>query len=265
MQELVDIWWSAVGDFTELVAGLPQEAWHAPTSLPGWDVAAVVAHVAHLEATVSGKPHDEVPGVAVGSPPHVTNLMGVFTEQGVLARTDRTRAELLAEIREVTSSRHAELRANPPVASDPAPSVFGMIGWTNATLLRNRPLDVWTHEQDIRRALDLPGGFASAAAHHVVGILQASTGFVLGKKAEAAPGESLRLEVAGYDPVTVEVGEDGRGRPAAVTSPTVTIRLSPEAYVAVAGGRRTAAEVAVEVEGDAGLGQRVLENLNVTP
>lgn len=265
MQTLIDTWWSAQQEFQAFVTTLGDEDWHRPTDLPGWDVAAVVAHVAHLEATIVGTPHPDVPGIEVGNPPHVTGMMGVFTEQGVVARRDRTRDELLTEIGAATTTRRAELQAAPPVAEDPAPGVFGMIGWTNAVLVRNRPFDVWMHEQDLRRATGRPGGFDSPAAAHVIGVFRASTAFVLGKKAGAQPGQSLRLEVDGLEPVTVEIGEDGRGRPADVAEPTTTIRLSPEAYVVLAGGRRTADEVAAEVEGDRELGRRVLENLNVTP
>lgn len=263
MHPLIETWWSSLAEFQDLVATLTDEEMRLPTDLPGWDVGAVVSHVAHLEATVAGEPHDGSAAVEVGNPPHVTGMMGVFTEQGVIARRGRTRDQLLAEIATASTRRRAEVEATPPVPEDPAPGVFGMIGWSNALLLKNRPFDIWMHEQDIRRAVGRPGGFDSDGARHVVGHLLASTPFVLGKKAGAAVGESLRLEVAGHDPVTVEIGEDGRGRPASVESPTVTIRLSAEAYVELAGGRRTDAQVVVE--GDQELGRRVLANLNVTP
>ncbi len=264
--KLVDVWWGAVADFLALVESLPDEAWHAPTDLPGWDVAAVVSHVAHLEAILAGAAHDEVTGIEIGTPPHVTGLMDVFTEQGVVGRRGRSRESLLEEIRTSTSARHAELVAVSPDPAAPAPGVFGLIGWSNATLLKNRPLDIWMHEQDIRRAAGLPGGLRSPASEHVIGtVLLPSTGFVFGKKVGAPVGASARLVVDDFEPITVAVGPDGRAGRADVEDPTVTITLEREAYVVLAGGRRTPEAVTATVTGDADLGGRLLAALAVTP
>jgi hypothetical protein len=100
--------------------------------------------------------------------PHVTSLMGFYTEQGVIARKERTREELLAEIAAAAGQR---LRRDPgPPRPRTGPGVprrrLGDIGWSWHTLLSNRPLDVWMHEQDIRRATDRPGHLDTVAARH---------------------------------------------------------------------------------------------------
>ena len=91
--------------------------------------------------------------------------MNYYTEQGVLARRDRGMAELADEIERSVAVRYAELKAAPPIDGSPhRPRTPGGAGWNYQTLLSNRPVDVWMHEQDIRRAIDRPGGYDSPAA-----------------------------------------------------------------------------------------------------
>lgn len=261
----VSIWWQAVDDFTTLLEQLPEAAWSTPTDLPGWDVLAVAAHVAHLEAVQAGRHHEEV---EVGEPAHVRGTMGRFTEQGVVARRGRTPDELITEIRECTTARHTRLLDDPPSDPDaPAPGLFGAIGWTTERLLRNRPLDVWLHEQDVRRAVGRPGNLDGPAAVHAADYLAESMGFVLGKRVAAPAGTTLVLEVAGHPRYGFEVGEDGRGRPlaGAPDEPTVRITTDRESFVRLAGGRTPPTEEAVRVEGDAALGRQVLASMAVTP
>ena len=134
-------------------------------------------------------------------------------------------------------------------------------------LLRNRPLDVWMHEQDVRRALHMPGNLDSAPAVHSADYLMESLPFVVGKRAQAPVGSVVRLEVTGHDPVTVAVGEDGRGRPATPEDgePTVTLTMDRETLVVLAGGRRASAADDVRLTGDTELGERVVASLGVTP
>ena len=143
---------------------------------------------------------------------------------------------------------------------------MGAIGWTTGLLLRNRPLDVWMHEQDVRRALALPGNLDSAAAIHTADYLMESLPYVV-ERAQAPVGSVVRLEVAGHAPVTVAVGDDGRGRRATADDgePTVTLAMERETFVVLAGGRRAAAADDVRITGDTALGERVVASLGVTP
>lgn len=265
LRALVAVWWEAVDSFTRLLEHVGDDQWGTQTDLPGWDVHAVAAHTAHLEALLAGRPHDDV---EVGEAPHARGMMGQFTEQGVVARRRHTPDALISEIRESTTARHTQLLAEPPTdPSAPAPGAFGAIGWTTGLLLRNRPLDVWMHEQDVRRALDLPGNLDSAPARHSADYLMESLPYVVAKRAQAPVGSVVRLEVAGHEPVTAVVGEDGRGRPGGPHDgdPTVTLATDRETFVVLAGGRRPAAPGGVRVTGDTALGERVLASMGVTP
>lgn len=261
----VEVWWRAIDDFTALLEQVSDAEWSTPTDLPGWDVHAIAAHVAHLEGLLAGAAHDEV---EIGDPAHVRSPMGQFTEPGVVARRDRSSDELINEIRSSATTRHTALLSDPP--TDPgaaAPGLFGMLGWTTETLLRNRPLDVWMHEQDVRRALDRPGNLNGPAGVHAADYLAESLGFVLVKRAAAPAGASAVLEIDGHAPYAFTVNDQGRGErlPEPPTEPTTRLAMSRATFIELAGGRRAPDDDAVRVEGDADLGRRVVEGLAVTP
>lgn len=261
----VDVWWQAVDDFTAVLEQVPAEEWTTPTDLPGWDVRAVAAHVAHLESVLAGRGEETA---EVGEPPHVTSPMGLYTEIGVVNRRDAAPDVLINEIREVTTARHTQLLADPPTDGSARPEViFGGVPWGWETLLRNRPLDVWMHEQDVRRAVGLPGGLDSTPAHHTVAYLAEGLGYVVAKRVGAAPGTTVTLELTGADPLGFAVNDAGRGERLSTppAAPDVVLRTSPETYVVLAGGRRPVPAGAVQLSGDQDLGARIVDNLATTP
>lgn len=265
LRTYVEVWWRAVDDFTQLLEDLAPEEWDRATDLPGWDVRAIAAHTAHLEAILAGTPHEEV---EIGERSHVRGLQGAFVEQGVVARSQAERDEIINEIRESATRRHTELLAAPPADGSVRPdNVFGAMGWSWSTLLRNRPLDIWMHEQDVRRALDRPGNLDSPAARHTAVYLAESLGYVVGKRVGAPAGTTVVLDVEGQPATVVEVDDTGRAQPSTHTpaQPTVRISTDLESFVLLAGGRRTPGEGRVRVTGDTELGRRIVEHLAVTP
>lgn len=261
----VDVWWHAVNDFTDLLEELDPEDWAAPTDLPGWDVKAVASHIAHLESVLAGNPEESAD---VGEPDHVTGLMGFYTEIGVVNRRDASPDAIINEIRAAATARHTRLLADPPsdAAGKPDPT-FGGVPWDWRTLLRNRPLDVWMHEQDVRRAVDRPGGMDSPAAWHTAEYLAESLGYVLAKRLGAAAGASAVLDLEGSAPFAFQVNDAGRGeRLAGVPdAPTVRLAMDREAFIRLAGGRCEPEPGTVRVDGDQDLGQRLLDALATTP
>jgi uncharacterized protein (TIGR03083 family) len=261
----VDVWWQAVRDFTDLLERLPADQWAVPTDLPGWDVHDIAAHTAHLEAVLAGAPEETI---ELEPPAHAKGLMGLYTEQGVVARRGRAPEELIREIRDSATVRRNALVADPPTDGSARPDrIFGGVPWDWSRLLRNRPLDVWMHEQDVRRAVGLPGGMSSPAAVHTVDYLAESLPLVVAKRAGAPAGTTVELLVSGSRPVVAVVGDDGRGRllPEGAESPTVRISTDRETYIVLAGGRRPPAPSAVALEGDAELGSRILAVMAITP
>lgn len=265
LKTYVDTWWSSVQDLLTLLEELSEPDWDRPTDLPGWDVRAIASHVAHLEGLTAGAPREDA---AVPESAHIKSPMGQFTEIGVITRREASPASIIDEIRRHTAVRHDELLASPPEdPAAPAPGVFGAIGWTTGKLLRNRPLDLWLHEQDIRRATGRPGNLGSAGALHTADYLLEGVGFVLAKKAGGAPGTSVVVEVGGHAPYAFAVTKDGKGVPVAdpVAAPTVTLSTDRETYVLLAAGRACGDSAKVEITGDTALGTKIVENLNITP
>jgi uncharacterized protein (TIGR03083 family) len=261
----VDVWWEAIDDFTRLLETLPADDWSTPTDLPGWDVHACAAHTAHLEAVLAGAPEETL---EVEAGPHVASLAQAYTEQGVVARRDATPDELINEIRESATKRRTFLLTDPPDdGTGLPPRTPGDIAWTWQTLLRNRPLDVWMHEQDVRRAVGRPGNLDTAPARHTADYLVEGMGMVLAKRAAAPPGSTLVVEVEGSAPAAFEVSDSGRGGPLGELPdrPTVRLQSDRETFVVLAGGRRPADAARVSVEGDADLAGRILAGMAITP
>ena len=265
LAELVETWRQAIAEFVALARSIPEDEWRRPTDLAGWDVKDNVAHTAHLEAVLAGAQEETGPVEEVA---HVRDLSGLYTEQGVLARRDRDMATLADEIEQSAATRHATLVADPPVdGTAPPPKTPGDVGWTTERLLSNRPLDVWMHEQDIRRAIGRPGGFDSPAARHTIDSFGNALPMVVGKRVAPPAGTTVQVDVpdAGRS-WTVVIGDDGRAAFAdPVDAPTTRIELDAADFIVLAGGRRPLDETDAAVEGDEDLGRAVLVNLAVTP
>lgn len=262
---LIDTWYAAVQDLLDLVGQIPDEHRHTPTDLPGWDVHDVMAHIAHLESVLAGDP--DLPA-EIGNPAHVTTPLGYYTELGVVARRDRTMPELADEIDRSARRRRAELVAQAPAdGRAQPPRQFPGVSWDWRTLLANRPVDVWMHEQDIRRAVGMPGGLTGAGARHTVNRFLASLGAILAKRAAAPAGTTVRVHVTGFDPVAYAVDGQGRGVPVDPTdaTPDLDLDFPTESFVVLCGGRRERAAVPVTVSGDGELAERFLAALTMTP
>lgn len=265
LARLVEIWKQACGDFVALVRDLPEDAGDLPTDLPGWSVRDNLAHTAHLEAVLAGAPEETV---EVAEATHLTSLTHYYTEQGVLARRGRTLDDLADELEAAVGTRTAELAADQP--TDPEASATrtpGGVAWSWDTLLTNRPLDVWMHEQDVRRAVGRPGGYDGPVADHVLEVFARALPMIWGKRVGAPAASTMRIVLSDRDGEqhTVRIGEDGRAARADDATPSTTITLTGEDYVVLSGGRRTPAETGASVEGDAELGARLLAAMAITP
>jgi len=263
---LVELWHRACTDFVALVRAIPPEQSELPTDLPGWTVRDNVAHIAHIEAVLAGTAPEET--IEVTASPHLTGLQNYYTEQGVLARRERDLASLADEIEQAVATRYAELRSESTLDGSAAPPrTPGGAAWNNLTLLSNRPLDVWMHDQDVRRAIDRPGGYDTPVAQHVLSVFGLALPMVVGKRVAPPAGTTIRLAVpeAGLC-WTVGVSEDGR---AAATQdpaePTASVTLSPEDFIVLAGGRRAPETTRPVLEGDEQLGHLLVHCLSVTP
>jgi uncharacterized protein (TIGR03083 family) len=197
----------------------------------------------------------------------VHNPIGELNEAEVAARRSRSGAEVLDEWNELRAVRERTLAdADADYFARPMQTPTGP--GTMTDFLGIRILDCWVHEQDMRRALALPGTFAVPAAERTVDGLTRSLPMVVGKRAACPEGGAITIELTG--PVARRfVCEVTGGRAAfvdaATASPLATITMDTESYLLLANGRRTPAELAdrVSVGGDADLAGAALAGMNV--
>lgn len=252
--------WDAIG---RLLAPLSELEWERDTPLPGWRVRDVVAHLIGTELVLDGQ---DVPETTtdVRALPHVRNEIGARNEKFVEHFRAQPVDQVLTRFREVTAKRLAALRAMSPEEFD-SPSWTPAGEATYARFMRIRAFDNWMHEQDIRDAVGLPGTAHGPAAALSVDEISAALGYLVGKKSGAPDGSSVTFDLGER---SLHVAVDGRASlverlPGA---PTVRIRLPLGTFTRLAGGRVDPATVrsSIEFDGDAELGQRIVDNLAFT-
>jgi uncharacterized protein (TIGR03083 family) len=237
--------------------------WELPTECPGWSVRDQVSHIVGVERALLGDA--DPPHTVPDDLPYVRNDLGRMVEVAVDARRSVPGPKVLDELRDALERRLAAL---PDIAPDrPARLPTGRMG-TYCDLMRFRAFDCWTHEQDIRRAVGRPGNLAAPAAERARDVVTAGLPYLVGKRAAAAPGESVTLDVTGplRFALHVVVGDDGRARfSGPLPDPTLTLRMDWETYARLSAGRIPGEAAAVTVAGDPELARRLLAVMSVTP
>ena len=251
---------------TEVTFELSENEWALPTECPGWDVKDQLAHLIGIEQAIMGEPAPEWSG-PLGE--HVKNDFAAANEPYVAVRRAVPGPAVRAEFVAVTTTRLAQLDAL--TGAD-----WAEVGWSpmgqvpHAEFMTARVYDSWVHEQDVRRALDRPGGSGNAASAISLGRIQGAMPFVVGKKAGCVDGTAVRFDVTGPggDARTFTIAVEGsRARPVGDdVVPTVTLSLSSIDFTRLGCGRATAAEVeaagGIGVDGDDQVGRSVLDAMN---
>jgi uncharacterized protein (TIGR03083 family) len=256
VENLAIVWASVV----RLCSGLPDGKWDLPTGCPGWTVKDHLSHLVDYEARALGWP---APQHEPSPLPHVRNALGRANEIGVDARRAQSGAAVLREFREVTAGRLAQLRQL--TGQDlTGPAVTPAGPGTVADMLTLRVMDSWTHEQDIRRAAELPGHGEGPAVDKAVGYFTRFLPYVVGKRAAAPDGSRVVFRIGEQVPVVVDVA-GGRGKPGDdPQGATVTMIIPVTTFAALAGGRSDVPGDVV-ISGDRQLGGRVLESMSLMP
>jgi uncharacterized protein (TIGR03083 family) len=266
---LIEAWSSTIDDISTLAQMLSDDQWALATPCPGWTVGDIVAHVVGVERRLASDslPDHEPDWSAL---PHIReDEFTRFMERDVDARRGQPREEVVDELLEVIPRRREQLLSIDP---DPDTLVAGPAGMQvpHGRIMRMRVFDLWTHEQDLRRAITQTGNEATIGAHVTADIMLSTLPAIWGKKVGANANQSLRLTVTGgiSFECQVIVGEDGRAHFTAVSAdPTSSITTDWMTYFALGAGRTTLTEVQdqITLDGDANLATRMLENANIAP
>lgn len=266
--DAVALWDETAEDLLAVLRELTPEEYERP-ALPGWTVHDVLAHLAHLESEAADMPQPSGGRVDDVEPKRNQPMPTAITQAGVSARRGRSAAELLEEFERACSARRerlADLETSDPKA--PAPGFAGALGWDIGTWLRNRPIDLWVHEQDIRTATGRAVATSEAGAAHVAEVMTAAFPAALRR---LPVGTSVVTRISGPQGriLAARVGEDGRATPFAVEGPDegsdVTLDMDDVTWLRLTAGRLDPAAADVAVTGDAQVATTVLRQLNVTP
>ncbi|SEH89391.1 TIGR03083 family protein [Mycolicibacterium rutilum] len=253
--------WDAIDD---VVGDLAEAEWQAPTSLPGWSVRDVVAHVVGTESMLQGAPTPQA-DIDVSTLAHVRNDIGVLNELWVRELSVLPAGELLQRYRDVTAERRDALAAisdddwNTETFTPAGPDSYGRF-------MRVRVFDCWMHEHDIRDALERPATDPTGSSPELaLDELTASMGFVVGKLGRAPEGSRVSIVLTGPLGRTINVAVDGRARVVddfGGDEPTTTITLDALLFARLAGGRQALDHGVVGYGGDQAVGRRIVEHLN---
>jgi uncharacterized protein (TIGR03083 family) len=263
IDRLNEVWASVV----DACQRLRDEQWDLPTDCPGWTVKDQLSHLIGVEHMLLDDP---APEPIADVPSYVRNTFGELNEAWVDARRRATGPEVLAEFVDTTYRRLEALRAM-------APEKFDEVGWSPVgqvpyrQFMDTRVFDTWAHEQDIRRALDRPGGRNGTGEALAIDLCARSMAYVVGKKVGPPDGTSVLFAVTGllgrHMPVVVD---GGRARVATDLSdePTVTLTMDQETFWRLGLGRVAPLDMLasgqVVVAGDVVIGHRVLESMPFT-
>lgn len=255
-------------DIDDVLRAFQPVQWQTSTSLPGWTVHDVVAHMVGTELLLQGVPTPES-DIDVSTLDYVRNDIGALNERWVRKLRSVGSTELHQMFRTVTTQRLQELSDlsdelwNSVTATPAGPDTYGRF-------MRVRVFDCWMHELDIRDAVAMPPrddelvGPASALA---LDEMAASMGFVVGKLGGAPEGARVRIVLTGPLRREINVAVTGRGRVVpdfGFDQPTTSIALDGVLFTRIAGGRVSPAahHEAITYGGDEVVGHRIVEHLN---
>jgi uncharacterized protein (TIGR03083 family) len=269
VQAYADAWTQSIEAVSELVAPLTEGEWNRPTECPGWSVRDVVSHLIAMELELLGDPRP------IHTLPrdlrHVVDEFTRYCEVPVDKRRCHTAPEMTSELEYTIIRRSRALR---DTRYQPMDDVRWPMGpYTREVpyhqLLRTRVFDVWTHEQDLRRALRTPGGLDSPAAAITRDYLIEMLPKAVAKLAGAPAGTTVVFDVSGAQEFmrTVRVDENGHGSvdERVPLAPAVHLTMDWETFARLACGRIPVPTANVKVEGDEALARRILDNFAVTP
>ena len=270
--ETVDAWAQTVQTVLDLGRTIRPDDAGLATDCPGWTVQDQIAHVVSLEASVAG---ESVPDRDVSGLEHVRGEFATTVEKYLDSRRGRALEDLLDELEWRLGERLEVYRAEGVTGEE---DVVGLRGpSTLRELLGVRTFDVWMHEQDLREALERPGGLDTAAAATSVDRVFGSLGWVVARRAAVPAGNAVVLDLTGptvgragvrveeQDGKTVGVPLFSGGGEEHDDVVTTSLSMSTRVAMRLAGGRRRPEDLPVTVSGDEDVAAAVLTALSITP
>jgi len=252
----------AINTLTELCAPLTEAQWKTATDCPGWSVQDNISHLVGIENMLLGKPPTTHKAPKYD---YIKNPIGEHNEHEIDARRSLLGSEVFAEWKATAAERAQQLQtADAEYFAKPMmmPTGPGTLG----DFLDIRILDLWIHDQDIRRALNISGNHGGPCAEHTIDRLIRTLPIVVGKRAAAPEGESVSITISGSVPRTIYVSvSEGRANIVAAKPASLLCEISMDStvFTALATGRKLSTELTWTSTGDTALAQRIVSQLNM--
>ena len=264
MVELIEQTFSSI---EEVCSQLDDPDWDTSTDLPGWSVKDNLAHLAHYESQAVGRPSPE--DIDVSHRAHATDDFAVRNERGVEYRRPWPGTKVLDEFLEATTERAKVLRGLDPDGWE-QPVSLPAGDFQQGQILGIRTMDLYYHEQDIRRAVGKPGHLNGDVARFAFERLARGMGMVTAKHAGAPDGTRVRFAIGAPGRTFDIFVEGGRGNMKDPEGePVATFTGDFETFLCVAGGRwgpqRAIADGRWTAEGDEHLIGKIHERISVLP
>lgn len=245
---------------------LAPEEWSAPSSLPGWTLHDVLAHVVGTESALLGA---SVPSVEPPSLERLRNPIAEVNEVWVESMRLWSDGQLLDRFEEVTEERLAALGGMSQADFD-APS-WTPVGRdeTYGRFMRIRHFDCYMHEHDMRLAVGRGPRLDGADIASCLDEVATGIGYIVGRRAALPAGSRVRIDLSGAGARTllVAVGERAELTDALDGPPTVALTLPAARFLRLVGGREDPdPEVLgpVELAGERALAEQLVANLAFT-
>ncbi len=265
-QQLVDTMEAAWRSIDGLCSEFSEIQWKTVTDCPGWSVQDQLSHLAGSENGLLGHPK---PDHTVPELPHIKNEVGANNEVVIDYRRSWTGAEVLADFREATGERLKVLKAMEPSDFDAAAQTPIGPG-TQRDYLAIRIFDAWVHEQDMRRAVGIPGDLEGPVAEHSVGRMAMAVPYIVGRRVQPPDGTTVVVEVTGAAgrvlPIAMR-GARANPLPTAPESPNTALIMDVETFLCLCCGRWDPADTIaigkVEISGNRALGETIAREMNI--
>jgi len=238
-----------------LLSELSPEDWSAPT-IEGWTVKGLIVHLVAVE---------EYFGRQLGLwPLEIDEALEAdhlgMTRAFVAAWSDRPVREVLARWRERTGAITSHLRSLDRAAGR-EPIRFHFLETSLSTVLITRVFEIWTHDEDIRRATGRPSAPPEAARlRRMSRIAVPSLPFGMAMSGLEGGGRTVRIVLTGAGGGTWDQALDLDTAPG---DPEATVVLDVVDYCRLAARRVSPDQLDAVIDGDRELAQRVLVGAGV--
>ncbi|MEO9198215.1 MAG: maleylpyruvate isomerase family mycothiol-dependent enzyme [Antricoccus sp.] len=253
------------GALDQLFSEIPDDAWHRPSDLPGWDVQAIAAHVLGTEYMLLGeKPTstDDASDLA-----HVHNDIAARNEQWVRTMASDSPQQMRERLVDIVARRSAAL-------TEMTQADFDAESWTPigqdtyGHFMHIRIFDIWLHEQDIRDAVGIAGHDAGPAVDIALDEIAGALGYIVGRKAKLPSGTTVRISLYGATERTflIEVADRAKVVDHLNGEATTSIEMTVNEFARLTGGRGEPQRHIdkVSVTGNTELGNQLLRSMAFT-